>query len=392
MLLFGAGLILFFPAVTLAQANLFISPATGVYKSGELFSVFVNVNTGAADINAASALMSFDNNHLEVVDLGFTRSIFSIWTEEPKFSNVAGSVRFSGGLPNPGFTGASGNILRITFKTKGGGQAAVVFNSGSVLANDGKGTNILDSLKGGLYSILAVAAEKPGVSKTGAPSLPVIVEGPAGKTPAAPLITEWPTQLEEGETLTIRGLGFANSKILVFFQKGNGDPDISETFSGPDGRFSKISPKITSAGFYRVWAKNVSSEGLSGPSSEAVTVEVIQPLFFRIGNLALNYVSIIVTLIALLVLLSFLFLWVWFRVRTWQKAQGKEIAEAEKTLHKSFDTLKDGFSAYLSYLLESKSMGDMKHREETTRRELKKDLEELEEGIEKEIEDIKKDK
>lgn len=387
VLFFAVAAVALFPVAAFAQGNLFISPASGSYKIGELFSVLVNVNTGGASINAASGLINFDNSRLEITDVGFSRSIFTLWTEEPKFSNAAGTVRFSGGMPSPGFTGASGNILRIVFRPKSAGQAAVVFSSGSILANDGQGTNILDSFRGGIYGIIELT--KPQLKKTEQPVAPV-ADTSAEKTVSAPVITEWPAQLEQGNTLAIKGLAFPQSRILVFFQKGSGDAVVEETFSGADGRFVKTYSKTVSSGFYRVWAKNVGLNDMPGPASETITVEVIQPLFFRIGTVALNYFSIIVTLFALVIFLMLLLLFVWVRVRKWREAQGKEIAEAEKVLHRSFDTLRDGLSAYLSYIFASGSRQDRKHREESTRHELKKELEDLESGIEKEIDDIKR--
>lgn len=142
------------PLLAAAQGSLFIAPPQGTYKMGDLFSVLVNVNSGGQAINAAAAQITFDNRRLAVTEMGYSRSVFSIWTEEPVFSNEAGRIRFSGGLPSPGFTGPSGAILRVTFKAVAPGEAVVDFVSGSVLANDGKGTNIADSLDGGRFTIL----------------------------------------------------------------------------------------------------------------------------------------------------------------------------------------------------------------------------------------------
>ena len=375
------------PLAVAAQATLFLSPPSGAYKVGELFSVLVNVNTGGRDINAASAQINFDNQKLEITSAGFTRSIFSLWPEEPVYSNAAGTLRFSGGAPNPGFNGASGSILRITFKPKAQGSASVIFRSGSVLANDGLGTNILDSLKGGVFNIVA-AVEKPAPAAPSAvPQTPVRfseIEQPI----TAPIITDWPKELEEGSVIAIKGLAHPNSKILLFVQKGSADPVIEERFAGTDGRFSYSFSKTVTAGLYRVWAKNVTNEGLVSAASEIVTIEVTKPLFFRVGAIALNYASIILTLLALILLLLLVIFWIWRQIRKWQERQGIEIHEAERSLHEGFEKLQTGLRKYLRYLTSTKSVEGIRRKEEETEEDLEEELKDIEKGIEKEIEDI----
>lgn len=388
-ILFSAFYFLFsFPIPAWAQAELFISPPNGTYKAGELFSVLVNVNTAGKAINAASAQINFDNQRLDVTGLGFSQSIFTIWTEEPNYSNAAGTIKFSGGVPNPGYVGSSGAIVRVTFRPKASGAAPVVFVSGSVLANDGRGTNIGDALKGGLYSLVSAPQAAPKAaepSKETAPSIPV-----TEKTPDVPVLTDWPRQIEAGSILTIQGVGFPNGRVLIFFQKGSGDPQVEEVFARPDGQFSATYSQAVEGGFYRVWARNVSMVGVPSAPSETVAIEVVEPLFFRIGTYAINFASVIVTLLALLLLAIGLLIWSWIRFRRWRQNQGKEISEAEKALHHGFDKLKEGLYAYVGYLTDVRSIREGKKRAEMTRKELKEELEGIEEDIEREVGDIKK--
>ncbi len=56
-------------------------------------------------------------------------------------------------VPNPGFTGSAGRVITINFKAVSQGDAPIRFSSGSVLANDGNGTNILRNIGTGSFSI-----------------------------------------------------------------------------------------------------------------------------------------------------------------------------------------------------------------------------------------------
>lgn len=177
--IFIIGLFLFLPTITQA-ASLYLSPNSGSYNLGQSFSVGVFVASSDEAMNAASGIISFPNDKLEVTSVSQSNSIVNFWVQQPAYSNSDGRVSFEGLVLNPGFTGASGRIATINFKAKGAGSAIVKFSSGSVLANDGQGTNILKSL--GTFSFSIEIADT-GTTATEAES-PVVTSG----TPLAPRI------------------------------------------------------------------------------------------------------------------------------------------------------------------------------------------------------------
>jgi hypothetical protein len=172
--------LLFWAMVTIAEAaSLTISPNTGVYTANSTFTVRVVVNTDGKPINAADGTLSFNPRELSVVAVNRTNSIFNLWVAEPAFSNSAGTISFSGGSPS-GYTGQSGTIMNVTFRALGSGTPRVSYTSGSVLANDGRGTNVLTTMNGGSYTIQApTTSPEPERIEYVAPA----------NTPAAPQIT-----------------------------------------------------------------------------------------------------------------------------------------------------------------------------------------------------------
>ena len=135
-----------------ASASLYLTPSSGTYTVGARFSVGVNVNTGGLPINAAQGAINYDSNVLKVVGVS-KGNVFTLWTTEPKANG--GAISFGGGVPHPGYTGSAGRIITITFQALKIGSGGVRFSSGYVLANDGKGTNILSSMGSGNYTISA---------------------------------------------------------------------------------------------------------------------------------------------------------------------------------------------------------------------------------------------
>ncbi|MCX6794427.1 MAG: cohesin domain-containing protein [Candidatus Falkowbacteria bacterium] len=182
------------PATALA-ASLYFSPSAGAYEVGKTFSVSVYVSSADQAMNAASGAISFPKDKLEITALSKSGSIFSLWVQEPVFSNSTGVINFEGIVLNPGFSGSGGKIMTINFKVKAAGQAGLNFSSGSILANDGAGTNILKSLGSASYKLSAAASPgtpvgqvteaKPAVAgEVPAPAAPPAIAG----VPAAPQI------------------------------------------------------------------------------------------------------------------------------------------------------------------------------------------------------------
>src|SRR3990167_3011250 len=143
---------------TSAQSgSLYFSPSSGSVIAGQNFSIVIRVNTGGVAINAPEGSVVFDSAKIQITSISKSGSIFTIWAEEPKFSNAEGTVEFAGGVPNPGYSGASGTVFTVNFKAKTAttikGYTDIVMVSGAILANDGEGTNILASLGKATYYI-----------------------------------------------------------------------------------------------------------------------------------------------------------------------------------------------------------------------------------------------
>lgn len=157
-------------SATAAAATLQLSPSTGSYSSGQTFTTAVRVQPSGQSVNAVEATLKFDPRQLSVVSVSKDGSVFSLWTVEPKFSNTEGTISFGGGSPTP-FTTAS-NIVTVTFRTVAEGSAPVTFSSASVLAADGRGTDVYQPSTGGTYTVAAAAQPTPTPTPPSTPTTP----------------------------------------------------------------------------------------------------------------------------------------------------------------------------------------------------------------------------
>lgn len=165
-------------------ATIYLSPSFGSGSVGKTFSISVYVSSTDQAINAASGVVSFSNDKIEIVSVSKSGSIFNLWVAEPSFSQSAGTFSFEGIVLNPGYTGTGGKIISANFKVKAAGTAKLSFASGAVLANDGEGTNILSGFGSTSFNLVDGNAPKvttPIELKVETPK-PIISE-PKGETP-----------------------------------------------------------------------------------------------------------------------------------------------------------------------------------------------------------------
>jgi len=151
-------------------ATLQLSPSTGTYSSGQTFTTNVRVQPAGQSVNAVEATLRFDPQVLAVVSISKTGSAFSLWTVEPTFSNTNGTITFGGGSPTP-FTVAS-NIVSVTFRAVAPGSASVTFDDASVLAADGRGTDVFRPSTGGTFTVSAAATPTPTTPSPTTPTTP----------------------------------------------------------------------------------------------------------------------------------------------------------------------------------------------------------------------------
>lgn len=166
----AAFLLLTVPFSVVRAADLALSPSTGSYGVGQTFTVTVRAVPNGDNVNAVEAGLKFDPALLSVISVGKTGSAFSLWTTEPTFSNAAGTVTFGGGSPTP-FTAAS-NIVTVTFRTVAAGSANVTFQNASVLAADGRGTDVFENGASATYTITAATTPTPSPTPTPTPAEP----------------------------------------------------------------------------------------------------------------------------------------------------------------------------------------------------------------------------
>ena len=110
---------------------------------GQSFVVKAQLSAPNMNINAAQIRLEYNPHFLEIIKMTTEKSFCSFYAEN-NFDNNKGVVNLACGTPNPGFRGDS-TLLELTFRSRLVGDQSIKFTPGeaNILANDGKGTNIL---------------------------------------------------------------------------------------------------------------------------------------------------------------------------------------------------------------------------------------------------------
>ena len=547
-------------------ASLYFSPSAGSYTVGKTFSTAVYVSSADQAINAVSGVIRFPSDLLEVTSVSKSGSVLTFWVQEPSYSNSNGEINFEGIVMNPGFTGTGGKIITITFKTKTAGVANLSLGSGSVLANDGQGTNIINSLGTARFNIeakqvgpAAPEGETPSES-VGTPPAPKIESSThpdpnawyannnpefswvlakditsasllvsnkpqdvpsINYTPAisskslagiddgawylhirlrnklgwggtthyrfqidrtnpeylnikmldranlteaslkfifdafdaasgiekyeiqmdnndtikwiddgshvytteslvpgrhtmivkaidragnfvanfvefnieainAPVITYYPTSLTSKDIFLVKGETYTNAKVFISIRRDHDEPQKFETQADENGKFTFVADDKLSDGIYHFWAEAMDSKGARSLPTQQYRFMVEQPKFIRIGSLAISFLSVIISLIALLLGLVMFWGYSMRKAKTISRRVKKETVEASTVLHQEFHKLKDNVKKQLTSIECAGKKRALTKEEAKLLKKLSADLTVAEDKVAKEISDIKK--
>ncbi|MFC1624767.1 cohesin domain-containing protein [Patescibacteria group bacterium] len=132
----------------------FIIPSKNQYKLGEIFPMKVHITGIQTPINAVQADIGFNPDILEVASISTIESFANVFIQK-EIDNENGFARLTGGLPNPGYFSDHGDFGTVYFKGIQPGVSKVEFLPTSlVLANDGKGTNVIKEYASTSFLIL----------------------------------------------------------------------------------------------------------------------------------------------------------------------------------------------------------------------------------------------
>lgn len=365
-------------------ANLSFSPSTASVSTGDHLVVKVLVNSKNISINAVSGVLSIPENIFTIESVTKSASVLNFWVTEPVISKNTNTIKFEGVVLG-GYNGSSGTVLTINLKAVNEGEGRLVFKSGQILANDGQGTDITESMGESVIMVKKNTTDIPvvvknaknisseKVSKTEA----VLIKEDVSLQPAPTLKAPEILLGEKYGAEAIVGTSDSpKSQVLITFVSQDGTKIFITGVSDLDGSFVLLVPKSLRKGVYTTTAVVVRADKTNSEASNVVLV--------TIGNI-FSDISWQFWLVFALLVLSIIYLITGIVGHFFYHAKNnvpvkKELKEVKEMVGRSFDILREDVDEY------EKNSSNSSGRKQIA--SLKKDINEAEKFIDKKIDNI----
>jgi len=193
--------------------------------------------------------------------------------------------------------------------------------------------------------------------------------------------------LKPGDFLLIKGKTLPETKIEVFLQKKGEEVEKGETFSDKEGNFEFVWSKPMTEGIWQVWLKAIDKNQRESAETEKSTLRVAPSPFIKFGQLAISYLTVLLSLIALIILLILMILYAKYKISQWRKRLKGETKEAVESLLEGFKLMEKEIKEEIAKFDQKPGLSK---EEEEIYQKLKQILEKTQKTIGKELKDIEK--
>ncbi len=249
--------------------------------------------------------------------------------------------------------------------------------------DDGSHVYHTSALPPGHHTLLAKAVDKAGNSLADSLDFDIEALDP-------PLFTEYPKELAAKDTLVAKGEAQPNMTVQVWLQREEDEPRQYSFPADSQGHFTFVASERVRDGVYKLWGEVVNAKLAHSNPSAKLTIYVRPSAFTQVTSQLTWFLSLLIPLLALVLLLLAAAWYFWHKFKLLRKKLKKEVREAELSLHKSFDLLRDSVREKLKLLEKAKSKRELTEEEARIIKQLRQDLDKAERAVQKEIGDIDK--
>jgi hypothetical protein len=305
---------------------------------------------------------------------------FQVDTEKPTRFDIAEIPRKDLTEPNAAF------MFDAADTTSGIDHFEVQIDSGSVETwrDDGSHRYVTPAMQPGKHTLAAKAVDRAGNALANSAAFIVEALNP-------PVITEYPKVLQSGETLVVRGSTYPLSKAVIWLQKEKEDPRSFTIESDQNGAFTFTADEKPEEGTYQLWAEAMNARGEKSLPSGKVAFAVVKAAVPCVERWSAASLAVAASLAALIILILLSCWRGWYKLLFFRERLRKKAREAESVLHRAFDVLRDTMREKIALLDKTRTKQQLTEEEGRIVRQLKKDLNDAEKMIRKEIEDIERE-
>lgn len=212
---------------------------------------------------------------------------------------------------------------------------------------------------------------------------------------AEPTVTEYPSSLIIGDSLKIKGISDLNTKVIISINKIEDGKLLNINESGTaivneEGVFEFDYKKPVTKGTYIITLKSTNDSGMESEPTEAIRINVKE------NNLTLwekitSFLAVFIPAFGLTIFIIFVLTYALYRYRKYRLILKKDLLKTEALIKKSFGLLEDDVKQEIEIFRKIKNRQNLTAKDKEFVASFKKDLEEAESLIIKELHDVEKD-
>jgi hypothetical protein len=201
----------------------------------------------------------------------------------------------------------------------------------------------LEPLASGKHTVSVTAYDRAGNATAAVQEVTILFV-------PSPIITDYTHNVEAGKELKVKGTALANSVVKVYIQNNGATVSSREVTSDASGNWSLVDKAPEEKGLYQLWAEVRDTSGMTSKPSDTLVLNVTLPIFVRIGQLAVDYLTTIATLLFLVILLVLAIIYLGRRFWMWHRRSTKDARYIEQTVEAAFKALSNKVNEQIEYL------------------------------------------
>ena len=143
-----------------------VSPRDGLFSAGDEIPFTITFSSADA-VNVVEGAIRLSGTDAIFKSVSRDGSLIAVWVREPVLDIRRREIHFSGGIPNPGFTG-DGVVLKGVIAAQKPGKVVISTAGTNVFLNDGYGTRLTLAMSSAEYGVFGAGILSPDVSGDGA--------------------------------------------------------------------------------------------------------------------------------------------------------------------------------------------------------------------------------
>ncbi len=206
-----------------------------------------------------------------------------------------------------------------------------------------EGSYTLEPLASGKHTVNVTAYDRAGNATAAVQEVTILFV-------PSPVITDYSRSVEAGKEIKVKGTALANATVKVYVQSSGVTVISREVKSDAAGAWSLTDKAPEDKGVYQLWAEVVDASGMTSKPSDTLVLNVTLPIFVRIGQLAVDYLTTIVTLLFLVIFLVLAIIYLGRRFWIWHRRSTKDARYIEQTVEAAFKALSNKVNEQIEYL------------------------------------------